>query len=237
LLNSSILKCLFALFAALVVTQALGAPAPSRSEAVAFFSALKEQNTIRLQETDKAIGKKLDETETKGARLLSAIHAEIEQLRSEKKELLLRQDFLDRMILQVDKNYDGQHPRQFLEGALKTMTKAEITSTTSSSIWPFLDNLRRLIARVPDNQDRVLSLVEGYMKQTSIANPMSPDEFMANVAYTNGSQSEGAKPMDRTVVGEYAEKQLKQIAEPPTPVAPKVDAIATPQEPPTKTAN
>lgn len=186
---------------------------PSKSEAVAFFSSLKKQNTVRLQETDKAIMKKLDETQ--GTRVLAELHTEIEKLRSDKKELLLRQDFLDRMILQFDANYDGQHPKDFLEKTLKSMTQVEISSNQSTTIWPFLDNLRRLIARVPDTQDRVLNLVEGYMKQTSIAHPMMPDDFLAHVAYSNGSQSEGAHPMPRTEVGAYADKRLKQIAAAP----------------------
>jgi len=203
------------LLVACVTMRAIAAtPPPSKSEAVAFFSSLKQQNTVRLQETDKAILKKLDET--KDTRTLSALHAEIEKLRTDKKELMLRQDFLDRMILQFDSKYDGQHPREFLENSLKSMAQVEISSDRQITIWPFLDNLRRLIARVPDTQDRVLNLVEGYMKQTSIANPMMPDEFLKNVAYSNGSQSEGAAPMPKTEVGAFAEKQLKQVAAAPT---------------------
>lgn len=202
------------LFMACATGKAFAAPPPpSKSEAVGFFSALKEQNTVRLQETDKTIVKKLDDT--KDTRTLSTLHAEIEKLRTDKRELLLRQEFLDRMILQFDSKYEGQHPREFLENVLKSMAEVEISSDRPVTIWPFLDNLRRLIARVPDTQDRVLNLVEGYMKQTSIAHPMMPDDFLANVAYSNGSQSESAKPMPRTEVGAFADKQLKQIASAP----------------------
>jgi len=218
----SVVKIILAFCTALQVAEAFAAATvPSKAEAITFLSGLKAQNTVRLEDTDKAILKKLDET--KDTRLLSALHTEIEKLRSDKRELLLRQDFLDRLILQFDTKYDGTHPRDFLEGALKKMAQVEISSPNVTTIWPFLDDLRRLISRVPDQQDRVLAIVEGYMKQTSIANPISPDEFLKNVAYSNGSQTEGAKPMDRAVVGEYAEKRLKQIqaqekAPAPTPV-------------------
>ena len=63
----------------------------------------------------------------------------------------------------------------------------------------------------PDKQDRLLSLIEGYMKQTSIESPMRPDQFLGNMAYSNGSEAEGAKPMDKALVGEYTEKQLRLI--------------------------
>lgn len=186
------------------------APPPSRPEAIAFLTGLKSQNTARLQDTDKAMAAKLDDT--KDTRLLDNVHAEIEKLRADKKELLLRQEFLDRLILQFDTKYDGQNPKEFLEGALKKMAQVEIESTSPTTIWPFLDNLRRLISRLPDQQDRVLALVEGYMKQTSISHPLHPDEFMKNIAYSNGSQTEGAKPMDRAVVGEYTDRKLKELA-------------------------
>lgn len=209
-----VFKIQLLLLVACVTGQVLASPPPpSKSEAVGFFTSLKEQNTVRLQETDKTIMKKLDET--KDTRTLSTLHTEIEKLRTDKRELMLRQDFLDRMILQFDSKYDGKHPREFLENALKSMAQVEISSDRPVTIWPFLDNLRRLIARVPDTQDRVLNLVEGYMKQTSIANPMMPDDFLKNVAYSNGSQSEGAAPMPRTEVGAFADKQLKQVAAAP----------------------
>ena len=183
---------------------------PSPSEAMSFLQSLKSQNTARIQDTEKAISKKLDET--KDTRVLETLHADVEKLRAEKKELMLRQDFLDRLIFQFDTKYDGSHTREFIEGALKSMTQVEIANAnTTTNMWPFLDNLRRLISRIPDQQDRVLNLVEAYMKQTSIASPMNPDEFMKNVAYSNGSQTEGAKPMDRTAVGFYTDKQLKVV--------------------------
>jgi hypothetical protein len=194
----------------LAVPAFAAAPVPSRPEAIAFLTGLKAQNTVRLQDTDKAILKKLDET--RDTRLLDNVHAEIEKLRTEKRELMLRQEFLDRLILQFDTKYEGTAPRDFLEGALKKMAQVEIESTSATTIWPFLDNLRRLISKLPDQQDRVLNLVEGYMKQTSMSNPMHPDEFMKNIAYSNGSQTEGAKPMDRALVGEYTDRKLKEIA-------------------------
>jgi hypothetical protein len=221
-------------------------PPPSRSEAIAFLSGLKKQNTVRLQDTDKAILKKLDETQD--TRLLDAAHAEIEKLRTDKRELLLRQEFLDRLILEFDTKYDGKDPREFLEGALKKMAQVEIESDSQTNIWPFLDNLRRLIARSSDRQDRVLAIVEGYMKQTSIAKPMHPDEFLKNIAYSNGAQTEGAKPMDRAVVGEYTDKKLKQLTTvqqnhlkvpelPPEPQDEKISPNPTPLAPTDKTAN
>jgi hypothetical protein len=203
------LKFLLLPLALLIAGEAFAAQIPSREDAVHFLSGLKEQNTVRLQETDKAIDKKLDET--KDTRVVGALHNDIEKLRSDRQELLLRQDFLDRLILKTDSKYDGAHPREFLDGALKSMAQVEINSSSPTTMWPFLDNLRRLILRLPGQQDRTFHLVEGYMKATSIAHPMLPDEFMKKIAYSNGSQTEGAHPMDRTEVGEFADKRIKQL--------------------------
>lgn len=204
-----LLKFILVSFAVVTACEAFAAQIPSREDAVRFLSGLKEQNTVRLQETDKAIDKKLDET--KDTRVVGALHNDIEKLRSDRQELLLRQDFLDRLILKTDAKYDGAHPREFLDGALKAMAQVEINSSSPTTMWPFLDNLRRLILRLPGQQDRTFHLVEGYMKATSIAHPMLPDEFMKKIAYSNGSQTEGAHPMDRTEVGEFAEKRVKQL--------------------------
>ena len=185
------------------------APSPSRPEALAFLTGLKNQNTVRLRETDEAITKKLDESHD--THQLAAVTDQIEKLRGELRELRLRQDFLDRLTTKVDAHYGGDHMKEFLQGTLQSMAKVEIESSNEHNMWKFLNNLSLLIQAAPERSDHVLSLIEGYMKQTSIENPIRPDEYLAGMAYTNGSQTEAAHPMDRSQVGDYTDKRLREI--------------------------
>lgn len=189
---------------------------PSKAEAMTFINGVKTQNTSRLQATDQAIIKKLDAAPN--SHQLAAIEADVEKLRLERRELILRQDFLDRLAFKIETAYAGVGLRDFLKGALRGMARIDLQSNSEHSIWKFLNNLSLLIDEVPERQQNVLSVIEGYMKQTSIENPMRPDEYLASTAYSNGSQAEGARPMDRSSVGEYAEKQLKGSQPAPTPV-------------------
>lgn len=194
-------------------------PAPSRADALAFINAIKEQNFARLKDTDAAISKKLDESPK--AQFFASVEADLEKLRKERHELVMRAEFLDRLTLKVDVGYAGSNLKEFLKGALRSMARIDLESNSDHGIWKFLNNLSLLIDQVPERQQNVLSVVEGYMKQTSIENPMRPDEFLANTAYSNGAQAESAKPMDRAVVGEYAEKQLKETKVQPSPTPPE----------------
>jgi hypothetical protein len=92
----------------------------------------------------------------------------------------------------------------------------------------------------------VLALLEGYMKQTTIENPMRPDEYMAKIAYSNGHEAEAAHPMDRGQIGAYVDKRLKAEkaaekttppppAAPPAPVTNPAPPIAGPVTPPAAT--
>ena len=143
---------------------------PTQSEALNFVTSLKAQNTSRLQATDAAIQQKFEETKS-GVKLSSST-IEIEKLRSERRELLLRQDFLDRLTFQVDTRYPGKDLKPFLISALKNMAQVELGSHSEHSMWAFLNNMSLLLEEVPERQDRVLGMIENYMKQTTISNPM-----------------------------------------------------------------
>lgn len=182
---------------------------PSKSDAVIYFRALKDQNTARLKEVNETLVHKVDEAHL--AIQIDQIDAEIEKLRTERNELAMRQDFLDRMIFQVDSHYNGTDLKQFLEDTLKAMAKVELNSTSEKSIWKFLNYLSLAISKNPEREDRLLAFVEGYMKQTSMIAPIAPDKYLASMAYSNGSQSEAANPMDRSDIGDYTDKRLKEI--------------------------
>jgi hypothetical protein len=184
-------------------------PAISKTDAINFVVSLRDQNTKHLQEIDVALSRKVDETQTSAH--LTGIASEIDKLRMERSEYSMRQDFLDRLVFQFDTYYDGRNLKDFLERALLGMTKVEVRSTSDKNLWKFLNYLSLAMKNIPDRQSEPLSFLEGYMKQSSIQNPQPPEEYLSGMAYSNGAQSEAAHPMDRTQVGEFAEKRLKQL--------------------------
>lgn len=182
---------------------------PSKSEAIAFLTSLREQNTARLREIDSTLRRKVDESSL--AIQIADVDQEIDKLRAERRELSLRQDFLDRLTLQFDTKYDGRDIKAFVTAALRAMTKVEVGASSQHSIWKFTNYLSIAIQKAPERQDKVLAFVEGYMKQTSIEAPVRPDDYISKMAYTNGSQVEAATPGDPTEAGEIAERRLEQI--------------------------
>src|SRR5262249_1176830 len=146
---------------------------PSKAEALAFMTSLRDQNAARLKEIDSTLRRKIDEASL--AVQMDDIDAEIDRLRAERRELSLRQDFLDRLTLHFDSKYDGREIKAFVAAALRAMTKVEVGSSSDHSMWKFLNYLSVALQKAPERQDRVLSFVEGYMKQTSIASPTKPE--------------------------------------------------------------
>jgi hypothetical protein len=190
------------------------APAPPPSQVETKAELLKElqdlraKNVKRLTEIDAALVKKLESSEM--TNLVSAV----DTLQSEKHEHLLRQEFLDRLIFQVDTKYTTGTPRDFVEHALIDMAKVDAGSAATvdngEGLWKFLKFASDAIHRLPEKKENVVAFIEGYMSH-SIANPILPEAYLATRNYSNGAVSEQGRPASREVVGAFADRRLQQI--------------------------
>jgi hypothetical protein len=180
-------------------------PQQQKSDSMTFLQDLRRENSKRLGEIDSSLSKRIDaDTDAKW-------EDEIAALKADKREHMLRQEFLDRLILQVDTKFRGGDLRNFLEVTLTDMAKTDAMSASSenTSLWRFMKNAADAVKRIPDQKENVLSFLEGYMSK-SVSNPVRPDDYMNQRNYTNGSKNESGSPMERDEVGAVADQRLQQ---------------------------
>lgn len=176
-----------------------------KSDSLKYLQDLRSQNVRRLQEIDQTLNQKLEnEPATK-------IESEVSQLQVAKKEHVLRQEFLDRLIFQIDTKFIGGDLKPFLERTLMDMAKVDAAnSATDHGIWKFLKYASDAVKTLPEKKENILSFLAGYMNR-SVSNPMNPTEYISSRNYTNGVVSETGSPLARDQVGAYADRRLHEI--------------------------
>ena len=176
----------------------------SKADTVRYLRDLRTQNVARLQEIDRTLGERIKSSDS------ASFENEISPLRSARREHLLRQEFLDRLILQVDRHFAGGDLRAFLERTLPSMATADAMGTAESSLMKFLKFAADAVHRLPEQRENILSFLEGYMNR-SVSDPISPDDYLKSRNYTNGSESESGSPLAREQAGAVAEKRLEEL--------------------------
>ncbi len=184
-----------------------------KADSLRQLQELRTQNVKSLRDIDKAIETKIEDTHS------TSIISEIDNLKADKHEHLLRQQFLDRLIFQIDTKFNGGDLRTFLvDHALVDMAKVDATSSASTNdgIWKFLRYSVEAIRRLPEQKENILAFLEGYMDR-SVANPVSPEDFLASRNYSNGAKSESGHPLSRDEVGAIADRRLNITGQNATP--------------------
>jgi len=181
------------------------APAQVKSDSLRYLQDLRTQNVRRLQDIDKTLSQKIEDSTA------AQIEAEVATLKVAKKEHVMRQEFLDRLIFQVDTKFVGGDLKAFLERTLVDMAKIDAANTaTENGIWRFMKYASDAIRRLPEQKENILSFLEGYMNR-SVSNPVQPEEYISSRNYTNGAASETGKPLARDEAGAYADRRLQEI--------------------------
>jgi hypothetical protein len=193
-----------------------------KAETLRSLQDLRVENVKRLSDIDQALSKKIVEGKP------GNLEKEVLTLRTSRKEHMLRQEFLDRLILQVDANFRGGDLRQFLQITLTDMARTDAMSTaTDAGLWKFLKYASEAIKSLPERKENILAFLEGYMNR-SVLDPIQPQDYLNSRNYTNGSVSEQGHPMDRDEVGDLADQRLQELNEEAEPLvksqvpAPKV---------------
>jgi hypothetical protein len=176
-----------------------------KSDSLHQLQELRTQNVKRLTEIDSALGKRIDSPQAQD------LESDIEILKAEKQEHVLRQEFLDRLIFQIDTKFTGGDLRAFLEHALLDMAKVDATQASrGEGLWRFLKYTADAIHRLPEQKENILAFIEGYMNR-SVSNPMPPQDYLNTRNYTNGSRSEAARPLSRDEVGAIADRRIHEM--------------------------
>lgn len=173
-----------------------------KTESLKFLQDLRIENAKRLKDVDESLRKEVEVGSTDLAK-------DVSTLKAEQREHRLRQDFLDRLIFQIDTHFNGTDLRAFLEPALKEMAKIDAVSS-DSGLYVFMRYAAEAVNKLPEQKENILSFLEGYMRG-SVSNPIPPKEFLASRNYSNGSQSESGEPLNREDVGAIADRRLHEL--------------------------
>ncbi len=197
------------LASALVVSGHAMAREEGKTDSLKYLQELRNKESKRLREINETLSRKMDESTS------TSLDDEMQVLKIQQNEHRLRQEFLDRLIFQVDTKFGGGDMRAFLEQTLISMAKVDAVSSlhAENGLWKFLKYSSDAIRRLPEQKENVLAFLEGYMNR-SVANPITPQEYLATRNYTNGSYSDSGRPLSREEAGSQADLKLQQIGAP-----------------------
>lgn len=176
-----------------------------KTETLRYLQDLRTQNVKRLKDIDDTLRNRIENAPP------ASLETEVQNLRTAKREHVLRQEFLDRLIFQIDTKFAGGDLRLFLERALSEMAKIDaISSQADTGLWKFLKFASDAVRRLPEQKENILSFLEGYMNR-SVTNPVRPEDYLNTRNYTNGSKSEAGRPLNRDEVGAVADRRIQEM--------------------------
>jgi hypothetical protein len=195
-------------------------PPQGKADALSYLQAMRLQNVKRLKEIDETLRIRIEDSDP------ATLEFEVNRLKVAKLEHSMRQEFLNRLILQVDTKFSGGDLRIFLERSLNEMAKidaTQINAQAETGLWKFLKFASDAVRRLPERKENILVFLEGYMHR-SVVNPIRPEDYLNTRNYSNGLASEAGRPLDRDEVGAAADSRLKGNKDEPALPAKSVTA-------------
>lgn len=197
-----------------------------KADTIRYLQDLRSQNVKRLREIDQTLEQKIEISKP------TDLEQDVRALRVQKREHMLRQEFLDRLIFQVDTKFVGGDLRKFFEVTLTEMAKIDaITSAVDTGLWKFMKFAADAVRRLPEQKENIVSFIEGYMNR-SISNPIRPEDYLNSRNYTNGAASEAGSPLSREEVGAVADRRIREVSKDEIDAAVAPPANATEVVPP-----
>ena len=187
----------------------------SKKDVIARLKTLQDKQIAGSTELDNAIRKQLNETfkfEIAGDDLAVAGHRttlvtkKIDELNKRRTELNARREIVDRVIFQVDTKWDGKSAiKDFLATTFIEMASMDLSDARDNRLWKEFTFLSMVMREVPEKNEDVLALFEGYLNFSNVLEPKTPAEFMASRNYTNGLESAQARASERSSLGDGVE--------------------------------
>ena len=175
----------------------------TKGEALVYLQTMRENNVKRLRDIDQALRTKVGDEAT--------ADADIVALRSDRHEHLLRQEFLGRLIFQVDTRYAGGDMRLFLQQTLRDLARTDVIAGNDDdqSLWKFMKYAAEVLAGATEKREDALAFLDGYM-QRSVSRPVAPKVFLASLNYSNGLRAEAGHPLRADLAGAIADQRTRE---------------------------
>ncbi|NCN39753.1 hypothetical protein GW916_00750 [bacterium] len=188
------------------VAHSMPSNSKSISEPLPYLTELRAENTNTLMEVDLALDQLM--ASSNSLKSLESLDGQVQILKKRKAELIQRQSFLNRMILQFDSKFRGGDVQQFLKVSLKEMSQIDVKSQDSGpSLWKFLNYLAISLESLPQGHIDVMKFVEGYMKRSPMNDPIEPKEYLSSLDYYNGVQAQSATGMTPSEAADSLEQR------------------------------
>jgi len=217
--------------------------ASSKKEVLAQLKTLQDKQIAEGNELEGAIRKQLNETlklEVGGddldvaGRRTNLVTKKIDELNKRRAELNARREIVDRLIFQIDSKWDGHAPlKAFLTQTFIEMASTDLSEGRDNRLWKEFTYLSMVMREVPERNEDVVSIFEGYLNYSSVLDPKTPAEFMATRNYTNGLESAQAHATDRSSVGDGLGPNSPSHA--PNVIRTTIAKDMVPQPPPAET--
>lgn len=216
--------------------------AVSRESVLRRLKEMQKTYGAKAMELENSIKQRLQEStevklSTQELRLIDqrikSIGEELTALKTRHAEVIARRDFINQLIFAVDTKWSSQPMKAFMEHQLLDMADNDLSDPRSQGrMWKFLTYLSIAIREIPDPREDLLAFIEGYMNYSSVLDPKTPTEFIANHDYTNGTMSVAAQPQSKDRIGDGIEKKLQALRESgllETASSAQAESLAAPQ--------
>ncbi len=198
------------------------AAAPSKAQTLESLKQIQRKQIQTLENVDQSIRRTLSDSQSVNLRggdplndekQMQAIPQRLSSLQARREELLLRRDFLDQIIFQVDSKWTTQPLAVFLEQTLLDMAAAELTSNppAKTDFWRFYTYLSIAIREISEPREDLIAFLSGYLEFSGVQKPKSPLAYLETRNYTAGSMSQAARPGRRDEVGSGVERRLRAL--------------------------
>lgn len=125
----------------------------------------------------------------------------------EERERDLRQQFITRLLFQIEQKYRGQGLRHFLQTCISDMNRTDQLSVNQSwgSMEMFLENLNLSLKELLEPRENPLLFIQSFTEFSGISDPALMEEFAETRSYYDGRQVLMAHPLDLAAAADIVE--------------------------------
>lgn len=183
-----------------------------RNEILGNLVKMRDEARTKTVELEQKIQKSIDRSMNPDEIVVPS-EKEIQQMRAEMKDIKFKQNFLDRLIFQVDTRWKEQGEfKKFLTMTIQDLAKQEATNTEKDGDWAYITQLGLVLKEtISDRGENPMTLVEDYLKQSTLQKPMKPKEFLSKRHYSNGRLSTQSETPEKDTVGDVVDKKIQSL--------------------------
>lgn len=191
---------------------------PGKKDVIEALRKLQKTNLDTLQEIDREFDEKLKATRkiqisaNDNSQALNHIPDSLRQIKERKHEYQMRRDFIDQVIFQIDSRWNGENLRSFLENNLLEMASNDVKDEYgSASIAAFSTYLSMALRDLPERNENLVQFIQGYIDYSSLSAPKSPQNYLRERSYLNGSTAYTAADRRRDKVGDIVDRKIQSL--------------------------